>query len=188
MKSFTVSKEVQLLQHIASDDRYRENISGVYFNCKSAIATNGHAIVARKKSQHDTATNKIIAFEKPKQKKQPVPFETFLAADIPSVTHVSASGSARVVDSQFPACDQVIPHGDVKATITFDPKLLAEMVKAMGDPKSITLEIRDVTTPIIVSSDQSGPNVAGMLRPMRRPENEKTHVNGYDAIVRLIGK
>lgn len=170
---------------IVSKDEIRVNMTAVHLDTeiKRLIATDGHMLVSVpiETQEHDTTG--------------PVPVEAFkrartLATKSDPEVQIQANGSIVMRDGgtmpredvgKFPDFNQVMPSfGPYEAgtmTVSFNPALLMELVKAIGIEKTCGIRLTfkvdsSLPTsgdlgPLLIESNDSNNKAIGVLMPMR---------------------
>lgn len=191
--SIEITAASQRLQAIASKDPNRYNMNGVYFNCKHAVATNGHMLVMRKKADNEPS-NVLVTFDSAKPAKHT--FDVFNA--LPNGEHVATFSSTKAkVDTAptFPQYDQVLPKewtAENTVTLTLDPNFLLAIATAISGGKcreGVTLQFNPKTGgPILVTSgDEEKHDTIGVLMPIRNNISEETGTLPHQILAKLRG-
>jgi hypothetical protein len=167
--TFKVSAADQRLQHAAAEEGGRYAISGVHFNERYAVATDGCMMAIRRKTSDIHHTN--VVFDRPNQKTK--------KADAGSVTYncvdtvmKSADGKneAHTIEGRFPRWEDVVsfarhPSTEVKR-IGLDAALLLRLAKAIsedGESTTVYIEFSGPKDPIAVTTRDR--TAIGILMP-----------------------
>jgi DNA polymerase III sliding clamp (beta) subunit (PCNA family) len=170
-----ITSRNQALQACAykSRDQYdRENLQGVHFNSKHAVATDGHKLVLARKAAGEP-DNVTIKFSKPVQSgKKESEFYT------PCQGHyvgLDPKNVGRKVDGEFPDYLAVVrPSEGYNLQISLNAELLLQLAEALNHGSEakgqfITLELKveheTSTSPIIVAGSRQ--DAVGILMPAR---------------------
>lgn len=180
-ETVVIPPEFQRLQHAASKDETRFNIFGVYFNGAHAVATDGHIMAVRRKSEENMPENTILRFASPKAKKRIChAFEKTGSKYI----GISQNELAETIDGRYPAWKQVLPEiSPNSVSITFSAALLNRLVNAIGSNFDqngcvLTFDPSKPTAPMLVTTDER--ECFGVLMPMRGegdPESGQATMN-----------
>lgn len=150
MKDLTINLQSQRLQSVASKDNSRPNITGVNYTERAAIATDGHCLVAVKKTPEEPSCG-IFKFSSAKQKTVKGWGESNYSQIGDSPIYASAhQQNAEKIDAEFPNCRILIDGArQPQMTITIRADLIAKIAAGLGE-NFLTLNIFDDRSPIFV--------------------------------------
>lgn len=182
-----ISHESQLLMGITPAKKEwsrRYSISGVHFNNKHVVATNGHALVMRRKSEGEP-TNVTLRLERIK-KEGAVMFKCLHEQSTCEREYLSIDGAkATTIDNEFPnygyVVDGINDAGVVR--VGLNAKYLYDLAMAMGatdKDAEVVLEIKDAESPIVLTRLRDDSSV-GVLMPCRHESNPVATLNAIKA-------
>lgn len=171
MNALSINRTSQKLQSIASDDETRGGITGVHFNDRHVVATNGHMLVMRKRDA-DEPSGVTLNFDTASPKgKDPV----FSYVELPATKRLvneTTGGKAEINPYNYPDYAQVLPkgyHEQNTTTVCIDAKYLLDLAKVLmtrAKDARVTLSIpHDGRGPIVVCGDDT--NAVGILMPCK---------------------
>ena len=170
--TITITPQSQRLQLAASQDVGRYNMSGVYYDERCAVATNGHILALRKKDEEEP-TNTQIQFAKAKRTN--AQRLSILEQLRDSEHYASRDGvQAQAVGSEFPNYMVVVKDAVLATnthTLHLDVKLLTQLAEALGAegkkyPVSIQINLDKPTAPLVVRVQEER-DAVGIIMPMR---------------------
>lgn len=173
-EQFEISRESQALMACASDDGKRFNLNGVYYNCKHAVATDGHKMVVRQKEENEPA-NTLVRFKSGKQKGK-LPGGIFVPATGNTVINPLTTETAEVSSEvDYPDYKQIMPRDPGSVRITINAEYLMQIAQALSAygksdrANHVTLQFNpDNLGPIVVSGCDS--KAFGIVMPVRPDE------------------
>lgn len=188
MEQISITKQEQAMQAIASDDTTRFNINGVYFNSKHIVATNGHALALRKKSESQKLENALVEFKNPKLKGKGPDAETYNLISNGLGQYVG-NNPANVINSvtneiTYPDYKAVLPEKLGSIEICLDVHLLMKLATALdiNNGKSAFVRIvvnpDNLTAPMIVAGETPSQEL-GILMPIRLKNPEEINLANW---------